>query len=184
MAQVEFPAAALIVEMSLEPVTPEIVHSLAATGETQTLTLGGGYWQGTIGFLPRDPKNNDAERFFAEMSSQSNHCELPLSRPTLSAAAPVAITAAAAGVYTLASNPAGLAPGAYVRAGNRVYSVITATGGSTPLVTLWPYRGLTTADTVGAADTIRVRSRGFQALTRAGRDQYGPYQMQWIESAG
>ena len=182
MANVVWPSTLKITEQNITPINPaEFVHAIPQSRTTQVLIGGYGTWIGNTG-ISHQIDQNEAEAFLAEMSTRDNTTEMPLARPTIASGSSIAITSVVGNLYTLASRPEGLKRDAYVRSGNEVFIIVSATTGANPQISLWPYTPLTTSDTIEDATNMRVRSRGNSPLNRTGQWTFGPYNFQWEQA--
>ena len=157
MTQIPYVLGARIIELTLTPTVPgQIQHTIPFTGETKILNRGHGLWAGVVRFgVLKGSVANQFEAMLAALNGSENYIELPLrGRGTIDAA--TRITAVNGSVYTLAASPAGLAIGAFVRSGDRVYVIIAQP--SAREVQFWPFVPLAVGDDIEIASTIRARA--------------------------
>ena len=180
MAEVSYATAARIVEFAMTPATPgQISHPIPSTGTVRTLSLGHGLWRGVVRFgVLKGNAVGEIEAMLAALDGANNYLELPI-RGRRVPAGDASITAASGTGYTVSG--ATLAPGMYVRARNRVFTVTGVSGGT---VSLWPTLPLDTSDTLVPASTIRAMSRGAGPDLSVTPHWGGPWVWNWQEHVG
>ena len=159
MAQVAYPTDdARIVDFSLTPsVVGQINHEIPGSGALKVLDRGYGRWQGVVRFgVLQGEAAQKMTAMFAALNGTTNFIELPVrGHPTIGGAA--AISDVDGATYTLAVEPEGLAVGAMVRSGARLF-VISAMPAADK-VNLWPTFPLAEEEMLSPATTVRARSR-------------------------
>ena len=157
MALIPYVAGARITDFTLSPIVPgQITHTIPSTGVIKTLNRGYGLWAGVVRFgILKGSVAAQVEAMLAALNGFENFVELPLrGRATIAAA--TTVTAVGGSVYTLAASPAGLARGAYVRSGDRLF--VVSAQPTARKVQLWPPVPLRVGDDIEVAATIRARS--------------------------
>ena len=181
MPQIEYYAGAWITELTLVPAHPgQITHDIPSTGSLRVFEQGHGRWEGVVRWKVRKgAAAAGMEAMLTGLDVVSNFIELPIHRPTISAATTVA--AEADGVYTLAADPGDAILGAYVRSHNRLFSV-QGWDAARLRMTLWPDFPLVRGDPISPA--LSVRARGAGGVPDMPRTPHwsGPWVLSWVEA--
>lgn len=184
MAQVDWPAAARIEGLSLDPSRPNRIEHEAISGDGIKLNPSDPRWTGKvrIGVLESGTAGAAAvEAFLARLGDGGNHAEIPLGSRA-SAFSATTVSSAAAGTLTLAAVPAGLAVNGYVRSGRRLF-IVTSLAAAAREITVWP-RGLIAASAeIAQAASVRARmAKPPSDFPREASGFAGPWHFDWTEA--
>lgn len=180
MAQIPYAAGARITDFALTPQVPgQISHPLPATGGLKVFNTGHGLWHGVVRFgVRKGGPAAEIAAMLASLNGAQNWLELPWrAYPTIDAASRIAGTLGS--IYTVAVVD-GLARGAFVRSGGRVF-VVSAMPAANQ-VQLWPTLPLGVGARLEPVASIRARSRdGNSPDLPATPHWHGPWVWNWQE---